>query len=213
MGTIVRYLIQFLLYGNTEAAEQVAYTADELCQTTISDSYTSPGDYCYPILTSQKENPYALLYAAAVVPAEVDAKTGIITTDFHVGAPASVTWTSSYDGLTISGTEASFTSDAFEGDITLTATIALPWQSVAGYTNAEASSQNNVKPLKRDIIVRVNKPMTTAIDDIITSKVGQPAEYYNLQGMRVVHPESYHGILICITPGSDGTRTGKTLVK
>ncbi len=29
MGTIVRYLIHFLLYGNTEAAEQVAYTADE----------------------------------------------------------------------------------------------------------------------------------------------------------------------------------------
>lgn len=203
---------------NTDAisepeVHQTGCTAAELCQTTISDSYTSPGDYCYPILTSQKENPYALLYAAAVVPAEVDAKTGIITTDFHVGAPASVTWTSSYDGLTISGTEASFTSDAFEGDITLTATIALPWQSVAGYTNAEASSQNNVKPLKRDIIVRVNKPMTTAIDDIITSKVGQPAEYYNLQGMRVVHPESYHGILICITPGSDGTRTGKTLVK
>ena len=29
MGTIVRYLIEFLLYGNTEAAEQVGYTADE----------------------------------------------------------------------------------------------------------------------------------------------------------------------------------------
>ncbi|MBQ6161740.1 MAG: hypothetical protein IJK21_03725 [Prevotella sp.] len=203
---------------NTDAisepeVHQTGCTAAELCQTQVSGSFSSPGDYCYPILTSQKENPYALLYAAAVVPAEVDAQTGIITTDFHVGAPASVTWTSSYDGLTISGTEASFTSDAFEGDITLTATIALPWQSVAGYTKAEASSQNNVKPLKRDIIVRVNKPMTTAIDDIITSKVGQPAEYYNLQGMRVVHPESYHGILICITPGSDGTRTGKTLVK
>ena len=181
---------------NEPSVDQHGHSAAELCQTVISDSYTSPGDYCYPILTTQTKNPYALLYALTIVPAEEDAGSKVITTNFHVGAPEGVTWTSSYSGLTIEGTDAVFTDEAFEGKVTLTATI-----NPADFNQYPEATDN----LERQFVIQVNKPITDAINEVKADKQVKAERYYNLQGVQVMRPDDYKGILIRVTDYNDGT--------
>lgn len=179
-------------------ADQHGHSVAELCKTSISDSYVSPGDYCYPILISQTENPYALLYAATIVPADVDAGSHYITTDFHVGVPQGVTWTSNYSGLTFDGTDALFTSEAYEGKVTLTATI-----DPAHFTNRPEAASD---PLVRQFSIQVNKPYTDAVNEIKAGRKVKDVRYYNLQGVQVICPDGYSGILVQVTEYTDGTR-------
>lgn len=185
-GVLAQYVdtLQNCHYLNTinpraiveDAADQHGHSAAELCQTAISDSYLSPSDYCYPILANQTENPYALLYALTVAPAEEDAESKVITTDFHVGAPEGVTWTSSYGGLTFNGTDALFTDDAYEGKVTLTATI-----DPTGFNERTGAS---LAPLKRQFVIQVNKPSADAINEVKAGPVADK-EYYDLYGRRI----------------------------
>ena len=186
-------------------ADQHGHNVARMCQTAISDSYTSPGDYCYPILKSQTENPYALLYALAIVPADEDAGKKAFTTDFHVGAPEGVTWSSSYNGLVIDGTDALFTSDAYEGKVTLTATI--DPNLFGGYPEAVA------EPLVRQFDIQVSKPITDAVGQIKAAGQVKAVRYYNMQGVRVASPDGYSGILIRVTDYTDGTRSSQSVVK
>ena len=184
---------------------QQGHSVAELCQTIISDSYTSPGDYCYPILATQTENPYALLYALAVVPAEEDTDGKVITTDFHVGAPEGVTWTSSYSGLVFDGTDALFTSDAYEGKVTLTATI----DPACFAKHSEVADA----PIVRQFDIQVSKPATDAVGRVKGSGHIKSVRYYNMQGIPVTNPDGYSGILIRVTDYTDGTRTSQSFVK
>ena len=186
-------------------ADQHGHSTAELCLTDISDNYVSPGNYCYPILTTQTENPYALLYAVAVVPAEADAKDNTITTNFHVGTPQGVTWTSSYSGLTVEGNDAVFTDDAYEGKVTLTAAI-----DPAGFSK---STEAAGEPLTRKFVLQVKKPFTDAINDVKADKQVKAVRYYNMQGVQVMHPESHNGILIQVNDYTDGTRSSHSVVK
>jgi len=187
------------------AADQHGHNAARMCQTIISDSYTSPGDYCYPILTTQTENPYALLYALAIVPAEEDTGGTTITADFHVGAPEGVTWTSSYSGLVFSGNDALFTSEPYEGKVTLTATI-----DPAVFSKRVEAADG---PLARQFVIQVNKPITTAIGEVKANKQVKAVRYYNLQGEQVQCPDGYSGILIRVTDYSDGTCSSRSYVQ
>ena len=185
-------------------ANQQGHSAAELCQTAISDSYISPGNYCYPILATQTENPYALLYALTIIPAEEDEGSQVITTDFHVGAPQGVTWTSNYSGLTIEGTNALFTDDAYEGKVTLTATI-----DPANFSKfPEATNE----PISRKIVIQVNKPITDAISGVKASKQVKAVRYYNLQGEQVMSFDNYKGILIRVIDYTDGTYTSQSIL-
>ena len=187
-------------------ADQTGHSAAELCQADISDNYTAPAEYCYPILTTQLDNPYALLYAVTLQPSEVDAESEVITTNFHVGAPQGVTWTSSYDGLMFNGNEAVFSSAAYEGEITLTASIAA---QPATAMRAPAAGE----PLTRQFVIQVNKAINTAVDQVKTAGQVKAERYYNLQGVEVTHPDSYKGMLIRVTDYTDGTRTSRNIVK
>ena len=188
---------------NEADADQHGHSTAELCLTDISDSYVFPGNYCYPILTTQTENPYALLYSVAVVPAEEDTGNNTITTNFHVGTPQGVTWTSSYSGLTVEGNDAIFTDDAYEGKVTLTAAI-----DPAGF-----SKGNTGEPLIRKFVLQVNKPITDAINDVKADRQVKAVRYYNMQGVRVTSPDGYSGILIRVTDYTDGTRSSQSVVR
>lgn len=185
-------------------ADQAGHSAAELCQATISDSFTSPGEYCYPILTTQTENPYALLYAVTVQPSEGDAESEVITTNFHVGAPQGVTWSSSYAGLVFDGNEAIFSSEAYEGEVILTASI-VPEMA----RRARAA----VEPITRQFVIQVNKAATTAIDDVKASRQVKEVRYYNLQGVQVLNPDACGGIVIRVTDYTDGTRSTQSMFK
>jgi hypothetical protein len=186
-------------------ADQRGHSVAKLSKTTISDSYISPGDYCYPILITQTENPYALLYAVTVVPADADAGSQSITTDFHVGVPQGVTWTSNYSGLIFDGTDALFSSEPYEGKVTLTATI-----DPAQFTNRPEAVAN---PLVRQFIIQVKKPFTDAVNEIKAARKVKAVRYYNLQGVQVTCPDDYSGILVQVTEYTDGTRSSQSVVK
>lgn len=183
-------------------ADQQGHSAADLCLTAISDNYTSPGDFCYPILTTQTENPYALLYALTVVPDEADAGGNVFTTDFHVGAPEGVKWTSSYSGLVFDGTNALFTSEPYEGKITLTATI-----DPAGFSNSIEATDG---PLERQFVIQVSKSITDAISEVKGDGQIKAVRYYNLQGEQVMRPDGHSGILIRVIDYTDGTRSSQS---
>ncbi len=186
-------------------ADQHGHSTAELCLTDISDSYVSPGNYCFPILTTQTDNPYALLYSVAVVPSEEDVGDKTITTNFHVGTPQGVTWTSSYSGLTVEGNDAVFTDDAYEGKVTLTAAI-----DPAGFSK---STEAAGEPLTRKFVLQVSKPIADAINDVKADRQVKAVRYYNMQGVQVMHPESHKGILIQVNDYTDGTCSSQSVVK
>ena len=213
-GSLAQYVdtLQNCHYLNTinpdaiveTVADQAGHSAAELCQATISDSFTSPGEYCYPILNTQAENPYALLYAVTVQPGEADVDSEVITTNFHVGAPQGVTWSSSYAGLVFDGNEAIFSSEAYEGEVILTASI-VPEMA----RRARAADE----PLTRRFVIQVNKAATTAIDEVKANRQVKQVRYYNLQGMQVLNPDACGGIVIRVTDYTDGTRSTQRMLK
>ncbi len=169
---------------------QVGLNSANLCNLEISDNFTSVGDYCYPVLATQTENPHALLYAAAVVPVPERGSSEVITKDFNVGAPDGLRWSSSYAGLTINGNNAMFSDDAYQGEITLTATFG---------------------NISREIVIQVDKPEYTAVDNIRADKQVKSVRYYNAQGVRV--DADYDGMLIKVTQFTDGTQSSSKIMK
>ncbi len=185
--------------------EQKGHEVAHFCELNISDNYVSPGEYCFPILGAQIDNPYALLYAVAVVPNIEDWGTDVITRDFNVGTPDGVTWQSSYDGLMFDGNQAIFSPAAYEGEITLTASIA-PMGPI-GIKRVPA------EVLTRQFVINVNKPVTSGINKVTTDKTVKAVRYYNLQGVEVSQLENYKGVLIKVSQFTDGTQSSMLLVK
>lgn len=186
--------------------EQTEHNTAQLCELNINDSYASPGDFCFPVLATQVNNPYALLYAVAVVPAEEDMETNVITKNFNVGAPEGINWQSSYAGLVIDGNNAVFSDEAYEGEITLTATMPAP-------LFGKRAPAVEVGPLTREIVINVNKPYNTAISNVNADKAVKAVRYYNLQGIEVAQPDTFKGVLIKVSQFTDGTQSSSRIVK
>lgn len=167
---------------------EVGKNALELSQTIPSDKFTSPGQYCFPIIKGYEDNAYAKLYAAAVVP-DASELTDTITTDFHVGVPNGAQWKSSYAGLTFTGNNATFGTDAYEGTVTLTVTVG---------------------GLSRDIVIKVKKEHTTGVDNVEAAKTVKSVRYYNLSGMQLAEPA---GACIEVLEYTDGSHQAVKVMK
>ena len=184
--------------------EQTRHNSAQLCELNINENYTLPGAFCYPVLATQAENPYALLYAAAVVPADQDLATNIITRNFNIGAPEGMTWQSSYAGLVIDGNNATFSEESYEGEITLTATMPAP---MLGKRTPVAEAA----PIMREIVINVNKPIYTAVSNVTAGKAVKDVRYYNPSGM--VSGTPFDGMNIQVTTYSDGSTKAAKVIK
>ncbi|MBQ0115070.1 MAG: hypothetical protein KBT10_04280 [Bacteroidales bacterium] len=179
-----------------------------MCALEIGEEWGSLGDYCYPVLAGYEDNPFAKLYAAAVVPALEETDPNLITMDFNVGAPEDLIWTSSYSGLTIDGNNAKFGSAPYEGKITLTATIV---NNLPSKTARLAKGTIAAPTISRDVVINVAYMGTTGVDGINAGSQVTGVKYYNLQGIEV--PEATQGMTIKVTTFANGTQQTAKIMK
>ena len=176
------YVKEFGTYENN-AGLGTAVTFGDLAKTDLGADWQTAGEYCLPILKIFSTNETALLYSAAVV-VKADDTFENVTTDFNVGVPAGVKWTSSAAALQIDGDNARFT-EAYTGEITLTA------------TNLEGAS--------RTVVIKANAK-GSGIGDIDTDD--SKAEYYTLDGLRVAEPVEGEVYVV-----RKGTKTSKMIYR
>lgn len=158
-------------------------TLAELAKLDMGDGFISPDDYTLPMVNGLDDVDEAKVHAAQAVFSDGD-NAQKVTGDFKVGSPAGLVWTSSVANLAISGNDAKFSDDAYQGEITLTAKA------------GEAT---------RSLTINVDK--TSGIDDILMSgKNIVDAVYYNVNGQQVPAPEAKDGkIYIMKATYDDGT--------
>ena len=175
---------------------QKGLTSAELCKLLPTDKFTSIGDYCYPVLKRFENNPWAKLYAAAIVPKEGNDLVNI-TGDFHIGAPADVKWTSSYAGLTITGNAAKFGKEPYNGEITLTGVAPAEELPMLANTGVVLPTPT------RTIVLKVNYKGSNGISDVNATKAVKSVLYYNVAGQMSAEP--FEGVNIVKTTYTDGT--------
>ena len=186
---------------------QKGLTSAELCKLLPTDKFTSIGDYCYPVLKRFENNPWAKLYAAAIVPKEGNDLVNI-TENFNIGAPEGVEWTSSYAGLSINGNQAEFTPAPYTGEITLT--------GVAKDNTADGlpilAGTGVVPPTPtRTIVIKVDYKGNTGVNDVNASKTVKSVLYYNIAGQSSAEP--FEGVNIVKTVYTDGTSSVAKVMK
>ncbi|MDE7407223.1 MAG: hypothetical protein K2M76_02280, partial [Muribaculaceae bacterium] len=157
------YVTDFGVFENTGTLG-TAVTMAELAKTDLGAEWIIPADYSLPVLARYASVDEAMLYSAAVVLGK-DNTFDAVTTGFNLGTPAGVKWTSSAAELAIEGNTAKFTSN-YTGDIVLTATLG---------------------ELSRTVTLKANVT-TTGIDSINADGNEYEAEYFNMQGVRVLNP-------------------------
>lgn len=172
------YVTDFGVYDNN-AGFGNAVSMAQLSKTDMGEEWTVPAEYTLPILTKYAADEAALLYSAAVILSDGDTYDSV-TRGFSLGTPGLVKWTSSVSELTIDGNQASFNAP-YTGEILLTAT--------AG-------------DLTRTFAIKA-VATTTGIDSI-TADEDAEAEYYNLQGIRVINPEA--GQIYIVRRGKTATK-------
>ena len=151
----------------------------------LGEGWTSDG-YTYPLLADNQPD-FARLFAAQVVLSEADAKTGVITGDFHVGMPQGLNWTPSTAYAALFGNEFKWNT-AYKGKLTLTA---------------------NIGTLTKTVELDVDTQATyDGIDDVDAARELQSEQWYTTAGLRIAKPTEHDGQLyIVIRCYTDGTRT------
>lgn len=189
-----------------EENPEVGMSAAMLCKLQLNDKFTSAGDFCFPVLSRFVNDPYAKLYAAALIPQEGDSPE-LITGDFNIGAPEGIEWTADYAGLQINGNQARFSSQAFNGEITLTG-IATSSSNLPRHALSPNGDENQ-RPT-RVITIYADFAGKSAISEIADRTISH-VKYYNLMGMEV--NENTCGTLVRITTYTDGTSSVEKVLK
>ncbi len=146
-----------------------AISLAKLCTLKL-DGYTSIDDYTKPVLSAFTDNTNAVFNAADLVMTDDDTAAGVVDSNFYVGAPDTVTWTSNCPVITFSGNDATVTDD-FNGTVTVTATAA------DGLTKTYTISVAH----------------TSSVEEIDADQDAVSTTYYNLSGVEVARPESPDG--------------------
>lgn len=168
--------------GHAQALDLLTMTTRNFGKKFLAD------DYCFPLPAAFSELDRALLLSAAVVPAAGDSLENI-TTNFKVGAPQGLAWTSNPAVLSFEGNDAIFIDD-FTGKVTLTATL------------GEFSKEFEIN------VVNAASIVNSLSDSNIAARY-----YYYLNGLPVPAPAS-GGIYIVKTVFTDGdTKLSKILFK
>ena len=159
-----------------------AVTRAELCKLAI-DGFTSIDDYTKPVVAGYEAHDAAVLDAAEPIFADGNTADNV-TTNFKVGAPGVVTWTSDCSSLTFSGNDATF-SDSFDGKIILTAK--------AG--EGSKTYELTVKAM-------------TSVDDLATETDVLSRRWFTTAGVEVAQPADKDGrVYIVLTTKTNGTTT------
>ena len=148
----------------------------------LGEGWTMGDAYTLPMLSNSASVSEALINAVTVGFADGDSK-DLVTQNFFVGAPEGVVWSASVPNITFSGTDAVFSSEAFEGKAVLTAT--------AG-------------ELTREFEINCNKTVS-GIDEI-GGKVVVNEVWFNAIGVQVPEPVYRDGaVYMVIRTYDDGT--------
>lgn len=156
------YVTDFGVFENT-GSEGTPVTIAGLTTTDLGQGWNIPAEYSLPISDIYTDNEAAMLFSAAVILGEGDTYEKV-TSDFNLGTPGNVAWTASANELTIDGNMAKFNS-SYNGEIVLTA-------KTDNYSRT----------------VTINADVKVSGIDNIESDSNTPAEYYNMQGLRVYNP-------------------------
>lgn len=93
-----------------------------LTKLNLGDNWTTVADNCLPIPTFYAENQAVIVNSAAIILAEGNTLDKV-TSDFTLGTPQGVEWTSSSNNVTISGNTAKVATVETPENVTLTATL------------------------------------------------------------------------------------------
>ena len=156
------YVTDFGVFENT-GSEGTPVTIAGLTTTDLGQGWNIPAEYSLPISDIYADNEAAMLFSATVILGEGDTYEKV-TSDFNLGTPGNVAWTASANELTIDGNMAKFNS-SYNGEIVLTA-------KTDNYSRT----------------VTINADVKVSGIDNIESDSNTPAEYYNMQGLRVYNP-------------------------
>ncbi|MDE7396515.1 MAG: hypothetical protein K2M98_02185, partial [Muribaculum sp.] len=156
------YVTDFGVFDNT-ADLGTPVTMAQLAKTDLGDEWVIPADYSLPVVKVFENDDAAMLYSAAVIVVPVNSYDDV-TTDFNVGTPGGVRWSTPVEAITFDGNAAIFNTP-YTGPVELTATLG---------------------DMTRTFTLNANV-VTTGIDDVNADDAD--AEYYNIQGLRVVNPE------------------------
>lgn len=148
----------------------------------LGEGWTMGDAYTLPMLSNSASVSEALINAVTVGFADGDSK-DLVTQNFFVGAPEGVVWSASVPNITFSGTDAVFSSEAFEGKAVLTA--------AAG-------------ELTREFEINCNKTVS-GIDEI-GGKVVVNEVWFNAIGVQVPEPVYRDGaVYMVIRTYDDGS--------
>ncbi len=160
-----------------------ATTIAELAKTDMGDGWNVGDDYTLPIPTTLVSVPCALINAVTMAFAEGDSESSV-TTDFFVGAPEGVDWSSSVSNISFSGFNAMFDDREYVGKATLTATAS---------------------DLTRTFEILCNKK-SAGVSAVYSEKVVVKEVYYNVSGIEVPKPVSHDGnVYMIVRTYDDGT--------
>ena len=177
--TDCHYLKVDTLVLNTQGT---ANTQAELIALNLGTEWTSGIAYTYPMLKAL-QNDAARLFAAQVVPNPAHFSNGLITGSFFVGVPEGVSWTPSIGNLTLNGNKFVWSSEAYNGSFTLTATCGAFKRTVT----LNASKAAGVEGLDNGL-------------EIVSEK------WYTTAGIEVTAPSQRTGnVYIVVRRYSDGT--------
>ncbi len=187
----VYYVKEFASEGVNNAGTATALA--DLLKLNISDSWTSLGDYCYPVLVGMYDNDETKLNAAAILLDDDDMTTQVVTKDFHVGCPEGVTVTTDNADVVLDGNWIHFTKP-FTGELTITMTCGTYTDEITLNCKVEETS--------------------TGIDTANSEAGVVKAEYYTTSGVRVAAPKADgKSVYVVVKTYKDGSRKTVKLVK
>lgn len=147
----------------------------------LGKGWSAYDKYCFPLPDGALDSDFTKVWAAQVVPGNEADKLPKVTGDFFVGAPEGLTWTALPNVIAFSENNAEIAKDA-KGEVTLTATC------------GEVSKE-----------VKLTVDSASSVADIEADDVVEEA-WYDLNGFRVVRPETYDGkVYVVVRLYSNGT--------
>ena len=161
-----------------------ATTFAELAKLDLGEGWNSGDDYTLPVPQTLVGVDCADVNSVYVGFAEGDSFESV-TSDFFVGAPEGVAWTSSVPNITVSGSNATFSAEAFQGTATMTA------------TKGEYSKSFDLVCDKKD----------AGVDQTIAGKTIVKEEYFTSAGVKVAKPANPDGAVYMVVRTYDDGST------